>query len=193
LDEQRSGYDSRPIPDPTILTTEALMREVRTLRELVEQRIEALAHVQEEIINRVEAQVEGHLRLDDERFMGIDQQFQLVEQQRIEQKADTKAAVDAALTAQKEAGASQTTASEQAITKLETASTRQLEQLTHTFNTEVGAIRREIGDFKDRITVIEALKLGAKEQQEGLSTSAGIAIAVASFVVAAIAVAASII
>jgi flagellar motor switch/type III secretory pathway protein FliN len=193
LDEQRSGYDSRPIPDPTLLTTEALQREVATLRELIEQRLDALAQVQDQIISRVEAQADGHRALDDERFMGIDQQFQLVEQQRIEQKGDTKAAVDAALTAQKEAGASQTAASEQAITKLESASTKQLEQLTSTFNTEVGAIRREIGDFKDRITVIEALKLGAQEQKEGLSTSAGITIAAASFVVAAIAVAASII
>jgi hypothetical protein len=40
--EVPSGYTSRPIPDPTVLTTQALYREVAALKELIEQRIAAL-------------------------------------------------------------------------------------------------------------------------------------------------------
>ena len=88
-----------PVPDPTVLTTQALYREVSSLRELIELRIEDLSG------------------LLDEKFLRTEQQFELVERQRVEQKNDTKNAVDAALTAQKEAAKEQTVASDRAIAK----------------------------------------------------------------------------
>lgn len=69
----------RPVPDPTLLTTQALYREVATLRELIEEKILATD------------------QLVSEKFASVDRQLDLVERQRVEQKSDTKAAVDAAL------------------------------------------------------------------------------------------------
>lgn len=65
---------SRPVPDPTILTTEALLREITHLRELLESKLDS-------VHNRLES----------------------AEEQRREQKFDTGKAIDAALMAQREA------------------------------------------------------------------------------------------
>ncbi len=79
-------YQERPPPsvDPTALTTQALLREIASLKELLT------------------ALMEGHSELDKERFREIEERFVLIERQRIEQKKDTTTAIDAALAAQKE-------------------------------------------------------------------------------------------
>lgn len=71
MSEERRG-DWRPIPDPTVLTTEALLREVAHLKELLEQKVA------------------------DNRQL-YEQRFQMQEQYRQEQKADAKEALNAAL------------------------------------------------------------------------------------------------
>lgn len=151
------GNGRRPVPDPTALTTQALYREVANLQEVIERSIE------------------GTRLINEEKFRRVEQQFELVERGRIEQKEDTKAAVDAALTAQKEAVREQTTASERAIAKSEAATTKQLEQLANTFNTEASALRRELGEVKDRIgdvdrktSAVVDQKIGAKDDRTGL-------------------------
>jgi hypothetical protein len=136
---------SVPVPDPTALTTENLRREILGLRELLE------------------SKSAGDLALVLEKFLKVEQQFELVERQRVEQKKDTKDAVDAALTAQKEAVKEQTTASERAIAKSETGTNKQLEQLAENFRTENSGLRVTIDDLKDRVRGIEANKQGASE------------------------------
>ena len=138
--------DWRPRPDPTILTTEALHREVAALRELIEERITATD------------------LLVSEKFSSVDRQLDLVERQRVEQKSDTKAAVDAALTAQKEAVREQTLASEKAIQKSETSTTKQLEQITITFSTALTGLNAQLDDIKARVVTIEAIKVGGQEK-----------------------------
>lgn len=127
---------SRPVPDPTSLTTEALHREVSQLRELLE------------------TFVQGENKVTGERFASITTQLNLIERQRVEQKMDTKQAVDAALAAAKEAVKEQTTASERAIAKSETATTKSIDQLGDKFDTAVDGLRREIGDLKERISKV---------------------------------------
>lgn len=117
-------------------------------------------------------------RLRDEKFNGVAKQFALVEQQRIEQKADTKLAVDAALSAQVKAVEQQTVASERSIAKSETATSKQLEQLGTTFSTAFEGFRREIADIKERVTTVEQLKLGAQGANTGLYAVAGFIVAV---------------
>lgn len=70
--------DSRPIPDPTILTTEQLHREIGALRELVETRLDGLA------------------ALSNERLRALEQRM-------TSDKTTAETAVNAALAAQKEA------------------------------------------------------------------------------------------
>jgi phage shock protein A len=136
-------------PDPSILTTDALQREVA----IIDGKFEAQAGVRE----REHASLEKHVisligALKDitlEQFQSILTQLGLIERQRVEQKKDTKDAVDAALSAAKEAVKEQTTASERSIAKSETATTKQLEQLTATFSTAISGVTTSINDLKD--------------------------------------------
>ena len=155
----------RPDPDPTVLTTQALFREIGTLRELFEQRIDVLeaerdrATVQSahrtKVLNRERnEQFISQRELLNERIDALrkltDERFAAAERQRTEQKADTKAAVDAALSAAKEAVKEQTTASGLSISKSEAATTSQLKQQQETFTTAIDGLRRSIDELKDR-------------------------------------------
>jgi len=201
-----------PVPDPTALTTEALRREVTSLQVLIEQRITALSRLVDEkmqtlgrdldgraagcvqsmeaIRDVIDANAKGGLMLTDEKFSKVAQQFELVENQRQEQKVDTKSAVDAALIAQKEAVREQTTASERAIAKSETATNKQLEQLAATFIAASDAQRRVTDDLKERIgevdikvNAVTSEKRGATDYRTGLYALVGVALAIAAFVI----------
>jgi hypothetical protein len=139
------SYSAVPNPDPSSLTTAALLREVSRLEALLDVRIIGMERIQAEKFRRVE------------------QQFSLVEQQRVEQKSDTKAAVDAALTAQKEAVKEQTTASERAIAKSETATAKSIEELRSTFTATLEPIRRDLDDMKGRIVASEVQRTTSAE------------------------------
>lgn len=191
---------STPVPDPTVLTTEALQREILALRQLLELRVTALREMLQQSVDDLHRLMASELEVQsvrcEQQFEKVGLQLQLVEQQRIEQKADTKAAVDAALTAQKEAVSEQTTASERSIAKSETATTKSIEQLGATFNTANDGMRRDIDGLKERIVVAESLKVGGREavvtrQQGALSANAivGTVIGAAGVIAAIIAVA----
>lgn len=135
-----SDGGSRPVPDPTVLTTEALMREVASLKELLELRIS------NESAARYSAIQNLSMRMD------------LTEQQRVELKRDTKNAVDAAFAAAKEAVREQTTASALSIAKSEGATNEQLRQLSTTFTTAVDGVTRNLDDAKDRINKLEQMQ-----------------------------------
>ena len=137
--------DMKPMPDPTVLTTEQLLREITNAVTLLTATIDGLRNVIEE------------------RFKAVDTQFQLVERQRVEQKVDTATAVQAALAAAKEAVTEQTAASEKSITKSETATAEQLRQLTQTFTTAIGGVTDSLSDLKARVGNIEARKEGSTE------------------------------
>ena len=127
---------SRPVPDPTVLTTDALRREIAGLEKLIDTKLE----YSEE--------------LSHQRFKSIQHQLDSADAQRLEQKADTKAAVDAALAAQKEA-----------ITKTESSTAAQIASLNQTLDTKVEGLAGGISDLKDRVTIVESVKLGANEQR----------------------------
>jgi len=203
------GGGSVPVPDPTALTSAALYREVSSLRELIEQRIDGVMALDRERDLRVEAmftagsnrrkalqvefgtQLKALRELEEEKFRRVEQQFELVERQRVEQKKDTKDAVDAALTAQKEAVKEQTTASATAIGKSESATNKALEQLGANFNTAVDSLRRTIDEVKERVSEVDrnlrdalaavdskasgsiAQKVGATESRTGIYAAIG--------------------
>jgi uncharacterized phage infection (PIP) family protein YhgE len=137
--------DQRPTPDPTILTTEQLLREVENATKLMESQIE-----------NVDAMCK-------QRFEQVKEQFALVEGQRVEQKRDTQDAVDAAFSASKEAVKEQTSASDRAIAKSEASMLEQLKQLSTTFSQQIKAVTDTVGDLKERVQAIESVKQGRVE------------------------------
>jgi hypothetical protein len=208
---QGSGGGRFPVPDPTTLTTEALRREVASLQVLIEQRIKAVQDLQDEKLNTLAQELEGRaqscvqamesirdvvdanqkggLALTDEKFNRVAQQFELVESQRVEQKVDTKSAVDAALIAQKEAVREQTAAFALATAKSEGSFSKQLEQQADTFGTATEALRRSIDDVKERIAEVDikvnavtSEKRGATDYRVGLYAAIAVGLAIAAFI-----------
>jgi tetrahydromethanopterin S-methyltransferase subunit B len=207
------GGGRLPVPDPTTLTTEALRREVASLQVLIEQRLEAAARLTAQSVDslkersdekekrleqqhramrsELQASVESALKLCNAQFALIKQQLDLIERQRVEQKQDTNAAVDAALTAQKEAVREQTTASELAISKSEASTAKQIEQIAAAGQTGREELRRSIDEVKERFNEVErtlnaaiaavdtkanalnAQKVGAREDRSGLYAAIG--------------------
>jgi hypothetical protein len=203
-----------PNPDPTVLTTAALLREVAAVRELFDQRMadrdrEFTALIRErdgqsEALQRLlEARIESESRVTEERFVSA-------ERNRLEQKSDTQKAVDAALQAQKEAVREQTTASALSIAKSEAATAKQLEQQQITTSTALQSLRQSIDEMKERniedvrvlrqaindvatqANTIAQQKVGAGEQRQehtdnrvAVYTSIGL---VVSLIIAAIAI-----
>lgn len=64
----------------------------------------------------------------------------------------------------KEAVREQTLASEKAIQKSETSTTKQLEQITITFSTALAGMVAQMDDLKARVVTIEAIKVGGAEK-----------------------------
>lgn len=112
-------------PDPSVRAIETVQREIASLKDLLTERINHATDVA------------------NEKFLSIEKQLSQVEESRVEQKADTKTAVDAALTSQKEAVKEQTTASALAIDKSEKSTKEQLDQLRTT-------LTNGLDDLKDR-------------------------------------------
>lgn len=162
--QKRRADDSTvvvPTPDPTSLTTAALDREISHLREFF---ISSLDKLDEKLNTSIVHRGE----LLDVRFASVEQRFDIAEKARVEQKADTKGEVAAALTAQKEAVKEQTIASEKSISKSEAATAEAIRQLSERFGAAIESVSRSVNDVKDRVITIESLKTGAKDNTSAL-------------------------
>jgi len=162
-----------PEPDPSTLTTAQLLREIEILRGSIDDKVEARQREMLVAQELSEAKLRGEIELTAQRFDAFTGQLELIERQRVEQKSDTKAAVDAALIAQKEAVQEQTIASGLSIAKSEAATAKQLDQQSVTFTTAVSGVTKtssdqkdafniSIADLKERLSALD-LKVGAIE------------------------------
>ena len=159
---------SRPDPDPTLLTTAALLREIDQLKNLTRGWVDALQLLLESQLSNVNRLFEAKLSLLTERFSVVGQQFESIKVQfserdtRTEQTAaGVKIAVDAALQAAKEAVAEQNRSFALATGKSETAMTKQMDALALAIQTANKGLDDKIGDLKDRLTRIEGMDLGS--------------------------------
>jgi hypothetical protein len=159
---QSDSTDLRPVPDPTLLTTAASDKLEATMRALIQ------------------AEITHQAELFNEKLRVVATEFNMLEARTAEQKKDTKDALDAALAAQKEAVANQTLSSEKSITKSETATIERIRAVETLLTTSTSAMDGKVGDLKDRVVAIEAIKLGNTEgaatvHQSGVDTRAIIA------------------
>lgn len=157
----------RPPSDPSELTTAQILRETAILRELLETNVTGVSAVAEEKFQAMS-----------DRFESMNQKFDMVERVRVEQKKDTKDAVDAALTAQKEAVKEQTQAFGLATAKSEAAMTEQLKALTATFSAGITALTNAHNDTKDRVSRIESAKTGGSTMIAGIAGGVGVLISI---------------
>jgi len=155
---QPQAYGSTPIPDPTVLTTEQLLREVAGVRTESVIRGDAIKELYDEKLRSVE-----------EKFRAVYDQLALVERQRVEQKQDTKTAVDAALSAQVNAVREQTTATEKAIAKTEASTSESLKQLQATFTVGLAGQATVVSDLKERVVTIESTRITTSQFDSTLS------------------------
>jgi cell division protein ZapA (FtsZ GTPase activity inhibitor) len=148
---------SAPVPDPTQLTDQAIAKLKEQLEQYIEGKVDGLTTL-----------IEAETKLTLERFASS-------ERVRLEQKKDTKDAVDAALSAAKEAVKEQTTASERSIAKSETATAKQLEQQSETVGTVTKGLGDKIDDLKERVSRIESIAVGTTAQRiEGRQSNAAL-------------------
>lgn len=162
-------------PDPSVLTTEQMLRTVAEMGKLfdakldvVSQRLAAMDRATELLssnVNRVPSQLTdaiNHLReLVDEKFASIAKQFEERDTRSERESKDNKVAVDAAFAAQKEAASEQNKSNTLAISKSEAATSETINKLAELFRTTVGGLGDKIDDVKTRVAAVEATKQGS--------------------------------
>jgi hypothetical protein len=166
----RQQQDRRPVPDPTVLTTAQLLREIAALREMFGARLDGMDRATEllsETVNRTPTIVQTEImhvrelmseqltamsRISEERLKSIELQF-TERDVRTEQAAKAgKEALDAALKSAKELVAQQNEANRSEAGKTESNFTKQID-----------AQAARIDELKERIDRGEGSHTGASE------------------------------
>jgi len=169
----------KPDPDPTILTTENLRREIANLKELVEVRLEGSTQARIALHDLIMAKIEVLGNVTSQQFISINDKF-----------AEKDKAVSVGLSAQKEAAAAQQDSNTAATLKMEDNFTKLLDQGRELLsevrrNTDV-----QIGDIKSRLDKGEGQSSG---KTEGIGMVGALIVGAAFVISTAISVAAFVI
>lgn len=157
--------DSRPVPDPTLLTTQQLEREITSLRSSLSTRMDAMDEATDlrivalrEIGPDVRREIAHLTELINERFNTFAEKFNTIDTQfkerdvRTDKAATASAdALAAALQAAKELVGAQGEASAAAAVKSETSFTKQIDQIGTIIQTQATAQDARITELKERI------------------------------------------
>jgi chromosome segregation ATPase len=160
----------RPVPDPTVLTTQLVNAAVSALREVLEARldgydtaIQLLQGATDRLPARMDEKV-NHLReLADTKFDGIQTQFRERDTRTDQSAAAATTAVNAALQAQKEAAGTQTEQFGEATRKSEDRFTKQIDQQGELLRTATKGLEDKINDLKDRFNRGEGVGIGTAD------------------------------
>jgi len=184
----------RPDPDPTLLTTENLRREIGNLKDQVDTRLdlndEAIKLVRIatdkaviDVHKLITANIETLSSVTAQRFESIATQF-LERDKRTEQLSlADKTAIAAALQAQKEAAGAQNESNAASVLKQEAAFTKLLDQTQALFQTSMSALTTQLNDLKSRLDTGEGQTKGKGDIWSFIIAGAGILIAVAALFV----------
>lgn len=175
----RSTGVSTPNLDPTERTRQDLLREIAALRaqgslnltalrELIEARlhgsdvaVELLRTTTDKIPALIDAAVTRLEEVHEEKFASIQTQFKERDTRTDQASKDSKVAIDAALSAQKESVEKQNTANSLATNKAELAFTKQVDEIGKRIETITKGFDDKIADLKDRLGTIESFAKGA--------------------------------
>ena len=175
---------SKPDPDPTVLTTQALFREINQVQALLDAHMDGLEGTLSARITAIDRDVDrlqlaveqepantgaliSTLRdLHEEKFKSIQVQFVERDTRTEQTSRDSKVAVDAALQAAKEAVGEQNKSSALAIAKSEASTTKQIDQQGLLIASSTQGLDDKIDDIKDRLTRIEGKDIGTRVTHE---------------------------
>jgi hypothetical protein len=164
-----SPKDTRPSPDPTIATNEAVARASKAQRDYIDGRFDVItarldgmdeaSKVLSDNVNRTPTDIQqglGNLKsVLLEKFKSIALQFKERDVRSERESRDNKVAVDAAFAAQKEAASEQNKSNTLAISKSEASTVETINKLSELFKTTTDALYSKIDDVKDRIAAVE--------------------------------------
>lgn len=197
---------TRPaLADPSVLTTEALQREVQRLEENdailrneFQEAMKARRDVERRDVDELRDRMSGSRKADrrlvaaqldlvHERFKAENRIQNLIEDQRKERKEDDRRALDAALAAAEKARVADTLTTERANTKTELNTAEQLKLQQVTANTGLQGAVAQFNTLQTRVERIENVKQGASEQTtenraHSSNTALWVGLAVAAFV-----------
>ena len=195
-----SSEDWKPVPDPTLLTTQQLMAAISALKELLFTRLDAMDKavvLLSDSVNRVPTDTTrevSHLKtLHEEKFEGIQRQFQERDVRAEQESRNNKVSLDAALQAAKEAVGKQNESFALSIAKSEASTMKQMEQQGQLIGTSNNALESKISDLKDRVTAIESKGIGQLSANTAHVTSSRDAWGIVAVVVAVVAVAVAVV
>lgn len=168
----------KPDPDPTLLTTQALLREIGSLKELFDTRFGATEHSIdlirvriETVITIIDEKIEHLKALTDEKFNGIGTRFAEARYLTEQTSRNDKIALDAALQAQKEDVSKQNDSNNASIFKSEVLFTKQIDGLND-----------KIDDIKSRFIAGDS---NMKGKTEGIGMIGAVAVG-ASFIISSL-------
>jgi hypothetical protein len=198
---------SRPVPDPTLLTTQQLIRENLWLREVLETRltgiqeanllrqnntnarfeaydkaIKLLQDISDKFPGRIDEKIHSLKEVHEEKFASIQVQFRERDVRTEQSSKDSKVAVDAALQAAKEAVGEQNKSSALAIAKSEASTTKQIDQQGLLIQSTAKASDEKIDDIKERLTRIEGGGKGMRDMVGWIVAGIFLLIAVIGFI-----------
>jgi chromosome segregation ATPase len=201
-DRDKDNSGSRPVPDPTLLTTQQLLREVAQLRTEFAEQIGSVQTILETRLNgmdkaiellqatadrfpaRMDEKIHAAIGVHDEKFDSIAKQFTERDVRSDSQKRDGKDALDAALAAQKEAAEKQATTFGLSVAKSEAATDKRIDQMSQLIQTNSQGLDGKITDLKERLTRIEGKGEGAGGAMYYVLAALGALVGVSGFIFA---------
>jgi hypothetical protein len=171
-----SEPNTKPNPDPTIATNEAVARATKSERDYANGKIDNLitrldamdeaTRVLSDNVNRTPTLLQTAIKnfgdLMDEKFKAISEKFASAESLRLEQKADAKTGLDAALSAQKEAAATQDINNQKAIDKSERATAEIIKNNQDANKQAIDTLTKGLDELKLDVSKNTASKQGVQ-------------------------------
>lgn len=163
--DSTNGMIRKTVPDPSVLTTQQLQREIQLFKEVVDSRFTAMdkaVSLLQDTANGSPTSKEVFIK-HEQMFDNIKTQFTERDTRTEQTSKDSKVAVDAALQAAKEAVGAQNESNSLAIAKSEAATMKQIDSMGALIAATAKTSDEKIDDLKGRLGSIEGRTTGHSE------------------------------